>query len=87
MRTLLDLETWEYPYVDFYFPHGSRFFKQGDSKEGRPMKTTCCFADTFFVCFADILEGRKSHMMQLAREDFKRRENRQSCGILKAKLK
>jgi hypothetical protein len=51
------------------------------------MKTTCCFADTFFVCFADTLEGRKSHMMQLAREDFKRRENRQSCGILKAKLK
>ena len=59
------------------------------------METTCCFADTFFVCFADtffvcfadILEGRKSHMMQLAREDFKRRENRQSCGILKAKLK
>lgn len=77
MRTLIDLETLEYPYVDFYFPHGSRFFKQGDSKEGRPMKTTYSFADP--------LEGRKSHMMQLAREDFKRRENGQSCGILKAK--
>ena len=43
------------------------------------MKTT--------FCFADALEGRKPHMMQWAREDFKRTENRQSCGIIKTKEK
>lgn len=65
-----DFKALSYPHVDFNFPCGGRCFKQRDSKRGRPRKTTFYFTNAF--------RGGKFHLMELAKEDLKRRETRQS---------
>lgn len=69
-----DFKALSYPHVDFNFSWDGRCFQQRGGKEGNPRNTMFCFANTLGI--------GKSHTMELAKEDFKRRETRQSCGII-----
>ena len=62
------------PMCILIFLYAGRCFQQRDGKEGRPRKTMFCFTNTLGI--------GKSHTVDLAKEDFKRRETRQSCGII-----
>lgn len=69
-----DFKALSYPHVYFIFPYGGRCFEQRERKKGRPWKIIFCFTNTLGV--------GTSHMMELVKEDFKKRETRQSCGII-----